>query len=203
MAEALWLSLFAFGAARNMLPTMFVPKLVPRSEQPTTESLIRTMLRNTSRSSFIGLLLAEYDVHGSDRHRVARELQAALSYEAKEIPPEAVVAALEPCGLLRWDEDRRPIDARTASALTDAVTVLVRDSPNQPAKVADAIVSEPSRHLGPLLEPETSALLRKALAPMLERDLWDRPRTLATLTTTVLEEIVRRARIVKSPAIGA
>ncbi len=109
------------------------------------------MLRNTSRSSFIDLLLAENDVHGSDRHRVARELQAALSYEAK---------------------------------------------------VAEAIVSEASRHLGPLLEPETSALLRKALAPMLERDLWDRARTLATLTTTVLEEIVRRARIVTSPAIG-
>jgi hypothetical protein len=95
---------------------------------------------------------------------------------------------METCGLLRWEEDRRPIDARTASALTDAVTVLVRDSPNQPAKVAEAIVSEASRHLGPLLEPQTAAVLRKALAPLLERDLWDRPRTLSTLTTTVLED---------------
>ena len=118
MSGTLWLSLFAFGAARNMLPTMFVPKLVPRSEQSAFESLIRTMLRNTSRSSVIDLLLAENDVHGSDRHRVARELRAALSYEAKEITPEAVVAALETCGLLRWEENRRPIDARTASALS-------------------------------------------------------------------------------------
>jgi hypothetical protein len=59
------------------------------------------------------------------------------------------LGARDVCVALRQlQEDRRPIDAGTASALTDAVTVLVRDSPNQPAKLAEAIVSEALRHLG-------------------------------------------------------